>query len=61
MIAIPSGVRAWLATGHTDMRKGFEGLALLVHEKHEPRKPRAAGDEEVGFKVHATYPGCRTG
>jgi transposase len=33
MIAIPSGVRVWLATGHTDMRKGFDGLALLVQEK----------------------------
>ena len=32
MIAIPSGVRVWLATGHTDMRKGFDGLALLVQE-----------------------------
>src|SRR5208337_3460519 len=25
-------VRVWLATGHTDMRKGFNGLALLVQE-----------------------------
>ena len=38
MIAIPSGVRVWLATGHTDMRKGFDGLALLVQEtlKRDP-------------------------
>jgi len=33
MIPIPPGVRVWLATGHTDMRKGFDGLALLVQEK----------------------------
>ena len=32
MIAIPSGVRVWLAAGHTDMRKGFDGLALQVQE-----------------------------
>ncbi|MGL4964866.1 MAG: IS66 family insertion sequence element accessory protein TnpB [Inquilinus sp.] len=32
MIPVPSGVRVWLATGHTDMRKGFSGLALLVQE-----------------------------
>jgi transposase len=32
MIPIPSGARVWLATGHTDMRKGFDGLALLVQE-----------------------------
>ena len=32
MIAFPAGVRVWLATGHTDMRRGFDGLALLVQE-----------------------------
>ncbi len=38
MIPIPSGVRVWLATGHTDMRKGFPGLAVLVQEslKRDP-------------------------
>ena len=25
-------VRVWLATGHTDMRRGFPSLALLVQE-----------------------------
>ena len=28
MIPIPSGVRVWIATGHTDMRRGMQGLAL---------------------------------
>ena len=28
MIPIPSGVRVWLATGHTDMRKGFASFPL---------------------------------
>ncbi len=32
MIPVPIGVRVWLATGHTDMRKGFDGLALRVQE-----------------------------
>jgi transposase len=32
MIPVPSGVRVWLATGHTDKRKGFDGLAVLVQE-----------------------------
>jgi transposase len=32
MIPVPSGVQVWLATGHTDMRKGFDSLALLVQE-----------------------------
>ena len=32
MIPVPAGVRVWLATGHTDMRRGFPGLALQVQE-----------------------------
>ncbi len=32
MISIPSGVRVWLVTGHTDMRSGFPRLSLLVQE-----------------------------
>jgi transposase len=33
MIAIPSGTRVWIAAGRTDMRKGFDGLALCVQER----------------------------
>ena len=42
MIAVPSGARIWIATGHTDMRKGMPGLALVVQEglKRDPH----AGD-----------------
>lgn len=38
MIAFPSGVRVWLATGHTDMRRGFNSLAIQVQEtlQHDP-------------------------
>ena len=32
MIPIAAGVRIWITTGHTDMRKGMNGLALLVQE-----------------------------
>ncbi len=32
MIAVPAGVRIHLALGATDMRKSFDGLALLVQE-----------------------------
>ena len=32
MITVPAGVRIHLALGATDMRKGFDGLALLVQE-----------------------------
>ena len=33
MIPVPSGVQVWLAAGHTDMRKGFDGLALVVQRR----------------------------
>lgn len=38
MISVPAGVRIYLALGPTDMRKGFDGLALLVQEalKQDP-------------------------
>lgn len=38
MIPVPAGVKVWLATGHTDMRKGFPGLSLMVQEtlKRDP-------------------------
>src|SRR5436189_585157 len=32
MIPVAAGARIWIATGHTDMRKGMQGLALLVQE-----------------------------
>jgi transposase len=32
MIPVPTGVRIRVATGATDMRKGMQGLALLVQE-----------------------------
>lgn len=30
MIGLPAGTRVWLAAGLTDMRKGFDGLAMLA-------------------------------
>jgi transposase len=32
MLIIPSSVKIRLALGHTDMRKGFDSLAVLVQE-----------------------------
>ena len=32
MISLPSGVRVWIASGRTDMRRGMNGLALQVQE-----------------------------
>ena len=30
MIGLPTNTRVWIVAGHTDMRKGFDGLAALV-------------------------------
>ena len=32
MIPVPAGIRVWLATGVTDMRRGMNGLSLQVQE-----------------------------
>ncbi len=32
MITIPAGVKIYLACGATDMRRGFDGLAVMVQE-----------------------------
>lgn len=40
MISFASGMRVWLAVGHTDMRRGMNGLALQVQEAMQ-RDPHA--------------------
>jgi hypothetical protein len=35
MIVPLTGVRVWLANGHTDMRRGMNGLALQVQGKRD--------------------------
>jgi transposase len=40
VIPIPAGCRVWIATGHTDMRRGMQGLALQVQEQLK-RDPHA--------------------
>jgi transposase len=32
MISVPSGVRVWIAAGHTDMRCGMNSLALRIQQ-----------------------------
>jgi transposase len=32
MLTVPAGVRVYLALGSTDMRKGYDGLSVLVQE-----------------------------
>jgi hypothetical protein len=64
MISIPSGVKVWLATGYTDMRKGFPGLSLMVQEtlKRDPHsghlfcfRGRQGGADQGDL---ARRPGC---
>ena len=31
MIGLPANTRVWLVAGHTDLRRGFDGLAAMVH------------------------------
>jgi transposase len=40
VIPVTSGVRVWLATGATDMRKGMNGLAIQVQQALQ-RDPHA--------------------
>jgi transposase len=51
---IPSGARVWIAMGHTDMRKGMQGLALIVQQAlcrdpfaGVPRPRRIAGEDRL--------------
>jgi transposase len=60
MIPMPSGVRVWIAAGHTDMRRGMQGLALQVQEqlKRDPhlcvgRDYVAAASREALFRGSA--------
>jgi glucose/arabinose dehydrogenase len=57
MIGLPVETRVWLASGPTDMRRGFDGLALLVQEKlkQDPQKVASAirPDYSLGSHVAA--------
>jgi transposase len=32
MIPMPAGMRIWVACGATEMRRGFDGLAMMVQD-----------------------------
>ncbi|RWG14581.1 MAG: hypothetical protein EOQ55_23615 [Mesorhizobium sp.] len=54
MIPIPTGVRVWLATGHTDMRCGFPSLALRVQEILKKDPLTAAGPSFIRARIPPT-------
>lgn len=35
MLSLPTGTQVWLVAGHTDMRRGFDGLAAIVQSTLE--------------------------
>ena len=45
MIPVPANVRVWIATGHSDMRQGMNGLALQVQEALS-RDPHLCGGSD---------------
>ena len=67
MIPIPSGVRVWIATGHTDMRRGMQSLALTVQEslKRDPHagdlcifRGRRGEDDRTSIDILRTFEPC---
>ena len=52
MIPLPASMRVWIAAGHAAMRKGMQGLGLLVQEQLK-RDPHA-GDLYV-FRGRAHF------
>ena len=60
MIPVQSGVRVWIATGHTDMRRGMNSLALLVQEAFNFYQgcldPVTAVTDVSGAKQHFAVP-----
>jgi transposase len=60
MMPAPSGARVWLAAGHTDMRKGFDGLALMVQEtlKRDPHSGMSHAETAFG-NSHRISDGCQ--
>jgi len=52
MIALPAGMRVYLACGVTDMRKGMVGLAMLVQQ--------TLSEDPLGGAIYA-FRGRRTG
>ncbi|MGE0852662.1 MAG: IS66 family insertion sequence element accessory protein TnpB [Hyphomicrobiaceae bacterium] len=54
MITAPAGVRIYLACGATDMRRGFDGLAMLAQEVLKQ-------DPFVGFECGNRHFPCANG
>ena len=52
MIQLHPGVRVYLACGYTDMRRGFDGLAMQVQEVLKEDPFCGAGRQaEIGYQL----------
>ena len=51
MIQMPSGVRVWIAAGHTDMRRGMQGLALQIQEQLKRDRTAAISTSSAGAEA----------
>ena len=52
MIPVPANLRVWIATGHTDMRRGMTGAALQVQKiSNEIRTPVTSTCSEASAAI----------
>jgi hypothetical protein len=58
MIGVPPGVRVWIATGHTDMRRGMNSLALQAL-KRDPHGGEGLALLERHFHVSNRKAPCK--
>jgi transposase len=49
MMIVPTGVKVHLALGYTDMRKGLDGLAMLVQQTLTPNSFRVPAFSACSF------------
>jgi hypothetical protein len=56
MILISPGARVWIATGHTDMRKGMQGLSD-IHTQSEILPSRSRKASEWSLSISASVNG----
>ena len=55
MIPVPVGTQIWVACGATDMRRGFDGLAMMVQEVI--KKDPYSGHDQTTFRIRIAI--CR--
>ncbi len=61
MISVPTGVRIWLATSHTNMRWGMFGLALQVQQGiQQVSGPLSSNRMWTFFSIQSVSPAMRS-